>query len=139
HRAVAKLNDLLYQFTSEMDRFVTLAAAVLDPERHSVTLLSAGHPSPLLCSRSTGELTEIVSREIAGVPLGMLDGVDYVACAIKLEPGDCVLLFSDGVPDSYNVRNMPFQNKGIRQALHEGRPHTPKGAGERILKAVKLH
>src|SRR5436190_2740181 len=49
HHAIAKLNDLLYQFTSEMDRFVTLAAAVLDSERHTVTLLSAGHPSPLLC------------------------------------------------------------------------------------------
>ena len=47
-QAVGKLNDLLYEFTSPMDRFVTLAAIVLDPARHVVTLVSAGHPSPQL-------------------------------------------------------------------------------------------
>ena len=47
-RAVTKLNDLLYEFTSQADRFVTLVAAVIDPERHVITLASAGHFSPLL-------------------------------------------------------------------------------------------
>src|SRR5579875_131126 len=52
-QALAKLNDQLYPFTSAMDRFVTLSMAVLDPSRHSVTLVGAGHPSPVLTRRGT--------------------------------------------------------------------------------------
>src|SRR6266700_2709654 len=54
-RAISVLNDLLYPNTSQMDRFVTLAAALLDPATHQVTLVNAGHPSPLLIRRDKKE------------------------------------------------------------------------------------
>ena len=138
-QAITKLNDLLYQHTSEMDRFVTLAAAVLDPDTETVTLVSAGHPSPLLYSRATKKLEEVVPRDVAGVPLGMLPEQVYGSCQVKLQPGDYLLVFSDGVPDAYSVRNEAFQMSGIYAALGEGGARTPKAAGERVVKAVKQH
>jgi len=137
-RAISELNDLLYLHTSEMDRFVTLGAAVLDPDTETVTLVSAGHPSPLLYSRSTSKITEVVPRDVAGVPLGMLPEQEYASCQVRLQPGDYLLQFSDGVPDAYNVRNEAFHTDGIYAAL-EGGPYSPKAAGERVVKAVKQH
>ena len=53
--AITVLNDLLYQHTSQMDRFVTLGGAVLDPATHEVTLVSAGHLSPLMFCKAKGQ------------------------------------------------------------------------------------
>jgi serine phosphatase RsbU (regulator of sigma subunit)/pSer/pThr/pTyr-binding forkhead associated (FHA) protein len=138
-KAVTELNDLLYQHTSQMDRFVTLAAAVLDPATHVVTLLSGGHPSPLLYRPADGSLTEAMPREVPGVPLGMLEGYDYNACQVTLAPGDCLVFFSDGVPDAVDVRNEAFGNQGIEAAIKAGGPMAAQPLGERLVRAVKQH
>src|SRR6185437_13347574 len=75
-QAVTKLNDLLYEFTSPMDRFVTLAVLVLDPANHTVTLVSAGHPSPQLWRKGNAALLDTVPRTTTGLPLGMVAGCD---------------------------------------------------------------
>jgi serine phosphatase RsbU (regulator of sigma subunit)/pSer/pThr/pTyr-binding forkhead associated (FHA) protein len=138
-RAVTGLNNLLYTHTSQIDRFVTLAAAVLDPRRHAVTLVSCGHPSPLLCRHADGSLTEAMPRDVPGVPLGMLEGFEYGACQAALEPGDCLVFFTDGVPDAVDVRNVPFGNQGIEAAVRSGGPLGARDLGERLIKAVKQH
>jgi serine phosphatase RsbU (regulator of sigma subunit) len=137
--AVSKLNDLLYEFASPLDRFVTLAAAVLDPARHTVTLVNAGHPSPLLYRKAGGALQDAVPRATAGVPLGMLEGFAYESCQLTLQPGDNLLLFSDGVPDALDVRNNPFSMKGVQRVLQESGAVSAAVVGDRLVKAVHQH
>jgi sigma-B regulation protein RsbU (phosphoserine phosphatase) len=138
-QAVSKLNDLLYEFTSPMDRFVTLAAAVLDPARHTVTLVSAGHPSPQLCRKGSTALQDAVPRITAGFPLGMVEGPPYSACQVLLQPGDNLLLFSDGVTDALDVRNNPFSMKGVQRVVEEAGVVSATALGERLIKAVEHH
>src|SRR5205807_111494 len=69
-KAVGMLNDLLYPHTSQMDRFVTLAAVVLDAASHKVTMVNAGHPSPLLIRRNATAPENATTREATGLPLG---------------------------------------------------------------------
>src|SRR5262249_8424787 len=90
-RAVALLNNHLYEHTSHTDRFITFAAVVLDPSTHTVTLVSAGHQSPLLYKKATNTLVEAVPREVSGLPLGMLEGFEYGSCQVVLQPGDCLV------------------------------------------------
>ncbi|HJT78468.1 MAG TPA: SpoIIE family protein phosphatase, partial [Gemmataceae bacterium] len=116
-RAVTTLNNLIYANTSEMDRFVTFASAVLDPQGHTVTLVSAGHPSPLLVRPGPAGLADAMPRDVPGVPLGMLEGFEYQGCQVTLAPGECLVFFSDGVPDSINVRNQAFGNAGIHATI----------------------
>ncbi len=137
--AVGKLNDLLYEFTSPMDRFVTLAIAVLDPTRHTATLVSAGHPSPLLARKSATGLQDAVPRATAGLPLGMVEGSAYQACQLTLQPGDNLILFSDGVTDAVDVRNSQFSMNGVQRVVQEAGAVSAAALGDRLIKAVQQH
>lgn len=138
-QAVAKLNDQLYPFTSPMDRFVTLAVVVLDPSQHQVTLVSAGHPSPQLVRKGGPDLQDVVPRATAGLPLGMVEGCTYETCQVVLQPGDNLILFSDGVPDALNARNVPFAMTGLERVVQQVGAVSAAALGERIIKGVQKH
>ena len=67
-----------------------------------------------------------------------MDEYDYVPCQIELQPGDSVLIFTDGVTEAMDARNGQFQIRGITTALHGG-PYAAQIGGERIIRAVKQH
>jgi serine phosphatase RsbU (regulator of sigma subunit)/pSer/pThr/pTyr-binding forkhead associated (FHA) protein len=133
--AITRLNGLMSGMT---DRFVTLAAVVLDPAANELTMVNAGHPSPLIHRRRSLKLEEAVPREAAGLPIGVLDGFEYASCRVRLEEGDCVLVFSDGVTDAMDVGGNALQNQGIFRAL-EGETLSPAGVGQRLMRVVKQH
>ncbi len=137
--AVAALNELVCQSAGQMDRFITLAAAVLDAAAHTVTLVNAGHMTPLLFRAATGKVEDAMPNKAAGLPMGILEGQTYETCSVRLEPGDSLFLFSDGVTDADNMRNESFGLKGIHAALKTDGPCGPRALGERLVKAVKLH
>lgn len=136
-KAVMVLNNLLYPHTSPMDRFVTLVTGILDPVTNTVTLASAGHQAPYLVRKADGSIADSMPREIPGLPLGMMEDSDYEACSVTLEPGDCLVMFSDGVPDAVNVKNGSFGNDGIKNTIQGGGSITARPLGERLMKAVK--
>jgi serine phosphatase RsbU (regulator of sigma subunit) len=135
--AVMEMNALLHQ-AGLSDRFVTLAAGLLDPANHRVTFVNAGHMSPLVYRRATGQLEDAVPRDVTGFPLGVVEGYPYVACHVTLMPGDCVLSFTDGVTEAKNKKEAEFQMEGVYAAV-QGGPQSPHDMGERIVKAVKQH
>jgi serine phosphatase RsbU (regulator of sigma subunit)/pSer/pThr/pTyr-binding forkhead associated (FHA) protein len=141
--AVAKLNDNLLQ-AGEMDRFVTLAAVVLDPAAHRVTVINAGHMTPLVYRSATGGLEDTISNALSGLPLGIMSGTTYESSQVELRPGDCVLVFTDGVTDALSAENEPFQLDGIQKALCADAAagaagYTPEQAGKRLIDAVRQH
>jgi sigma-B regulation protein RsbU (phosphoserine phosphatase) len=139
-RAIGKLNNLLYEFTCPMDRFVTLAAAVVDPIKHSVTLANAGHDSPMWYHYADSSLTDAVPVATSGLPLGIMEDYQYDSCEIVLKPGDCLVLFSDGLTDMLNPAGQRFGFPGIREAVQDASgPATPKVIGELLLQAVMHH
>jgi serine phosphatase RsbU (regulator of sigma subunit)/pSer/pThr/pTyr-binding forkhead associated (FHA) protein len=134
--AVSVLNEFIYQSTSQMDRFVTLAAAVLDPTTHQVTFANAGHPTPLIYRKTTQKLEPMMPREGTGLPLGVMEGLTYPTHQVVLEPGDTVLLFSDGITEAMDKSNNLIDLKAIESALAGG-PLPPQALGERIVQNVK--
>lgn len=133
--AVTRLNSLM-NHPGIADRFVTLVAAILDPIEHTVTLINAGHPSPLLYHRANGKVGEAIGIDAAGLPLGVLDGYEYTAYQIKLEPGDSILAFTDGVPEAMDREDRQLQMKGVYAAV-AGSALGPKALGERIVDVVQ--
>lgn len=138
-KAVTALNEQVVQQTSQMDRFVTLVSAAVDPASHVVTLVNAGHMTPFVYRQAAGTVQEAAAKDAAGMPLGILDGQEYTASTLTLQPGDALLLFTDGVTDAVDVRNVAFGTKGILTALQSGGPFTPRTLVERLVRAVKQH
>ncbi len=133
--AVTRLNSLLTR-SGIADRFVTLVAIVLDPRSHTVTLVNAGHPPPLIYHRDTRAVEEAISSELGGLPLGILEGFEYASCRVALQPGDTILAFTDGVTEAMNADNVQLQTKGILAAVR-GEDYCPRELGERVVKVVK--
>jgi serine phosphatase RsbU (regulator of sigma subunit) len=97
--AADALNALLYQAGFE-EKFITLCLGVLEPLSRRFTFASAGH-LPILIRRASGAVVES-GTEIRDFPLGILPTSSYKQCVVELEPGDVVVLYSDGVTDGRN-------------------------------------
>ncbi|WP_433791186.1 ATP-binding SpoIIE family protein phosphatase [Actinoplanes sp. CA-252034] len=103
--------------------FVTVVYGVLDPSDGSITLASAGHPPPVLrrAGRAVGEqATAELVKVPPGAPLGL--GGRWQTGAVRLEPGDTILMFSDGVVER---RDRPL-NDGL-DALVKAAAASPSG------------
>jgi len=136
--AVSKLNDLLCEFAGAADRFITFAMLVLDPTRHTVTMVSAGHPSPLLY-RAGVPLEGVISKDVSGVPLGIMEGYPYEAIQRVLQPGDCLLTFTDGVTDMLDSNGKEFKPEGMERAVQGAGNIPAQTLVDRIARAVQTH
>jgi serine phosphatase RsbU (regulator of sigma subunit) len=137
--ALARLNNMVYKYTIRTDRFVTLAAFLLDPATQDVTLLNAGHPKPLLYRKSSGTLHEAFANSVSGSPLGVEKGRRYDAGQFRLHVGDCLLMYTDGVTDAVNEKRERFGVQGIHNALPKSGDYTPRAMGQRLVDAVAKH
>jgi sigma-B regulation protein RsbU (phosphoserine phosphatase) len=117
-------------------RFVTLALTQLDSRSHRMTVVNAGHMEPLV-RRASGEIEAIVS-EGEGPPLGVEPQAVYLPTTISLQPGDVVVLYTDGVTDAMDDESEPFGEERLRQTLAAAPPEAA-AAGEAILAAVRNH
>ena len=138
------MGDVLYRLNESMqeagllDRFVTLSAMMLDPKNHSVAMASAGHNPPIIYRKAQNKFEEATPRDLAGFPLGVADGIPYDAATVSLEPGDCVVQFTDGVPEARSREDVEFGQDRVFAAL-QGGPATAKEMGLRLVNAVKQH
>jgi serine phosphatase RsbU (regulator of sigma subunit)/pSer/pThr/pTyr-binding forkhead associated (FHA) protein len=134
-RVVCALNDAM-QEAALLDRFVTLLAALVDPATHEVTLVNAGHLPPVVYRHATGTFEDACSHDLAGFPLGVVDGYQYESCRITLGPGDCVLVFTDGITEAKNKEECEFHMDGVFRTLRLG-PVAPRAVVDRLVGAVK--
>jgi len=77
--------------------FVTLCYAQLNCGTGELLLVNAGHPAPLLYRAACDELSELMPH---GLPLGISDAAQFPEERLLLEPGDFILLYTDGVTDA---------------------------------------
>jgi sigma-B regulation protein RsbU (phosphoserine phosphatase) len=82
------------------DIFVTLLYAVLDVRLRQVVFANAGHMPPVL--RHKDEQSLQVLDQTAGLPLGVLPDPEYASESFRLERGDTVMLFTDGLVEAMN-------------------------------------
>ena len=94
------LHELNRRLSKELEKreFVALALARVDPRTGTVELMNAGLPDPYLL-RHDGQL-EVIEVPQPRLPLGLRPSLEYQSVTIELEPGDRLLLFTDGLPEA---------------------------------------
>ena len=135
--AMGKLNENM-QEAGLLDRFVTFGACVLDLNQHTVTVVNAGHPVPLIYRAATNTYEDGCTKAQTGFPLGVIEGITFDSNNLTLAAGDCVILFTDGVTESKNRDEKDFGMDGLLAALNAG-PKSPKAMGVRLVETVQKH
>jgi serine phosphatase RsbU (regulator of sigma subunit) len=92
---------------------------VIDPVKHEVTIVNAGHMCPIV-RRPDGAIVEPGDEE-AGLPVGVLEDEDYRQLSIALNPGESVTMYTDGVNEAMDSRDQQFGMDRIRQHVKTGR------------------
>jgi serine phosphatase RsbU (regulator of sigma subunit) len=122
---------------SPKDRFITLFYGLYDPPTGRLEFVNAGHLPPII-QRRDGTF-ERVGTTGGGPALGMFEEASYEAREIVLEPGDLLVLFSDGITEAENARGQPFEEGGIEQLLRSAAGQEPEAIGRALLAAVESH
>jgi len=113
--------------------FVTLLIGLYDPARATVHLCNAGHPAPYLL-RGTGALRTLEAPQ--GIPLGIVPEREWTCLAQRLEPGDAIFAFSDGVTEAMDARGEFFGESRLEHALARTPDHHPARLVEAVTGAV---
>jgi sigma-B regulation protein RsbU (phosphoserine phosphatase) len=108
---LSMLNDEIFD-TATRGMFVTMVAAVYEPDTGRVCLANAGHEPPLRHSRSGG--FEAFPAEAP--PLGIVPGSGFPEAEVKLG-GDALYTFSDGLTEAYSETAGPLGSEGLQRLI----------------------
>lgn len=117
---------------SEVGRYATMFFGILDREGR-FEFINAGHPSPLLIQRD--EVAEPFCE--GGYPVGLIPGANYVACTSRLNPGDTLVLYSDGVTEAMDPNAEMFGSARLRDLLVGQHGASLESMQQTILQAVR--
>ena len=130
-RVFKHVNRFLCDHT-EVGRYATVFFGILDNDGH-LEFINAGHPSPFLIRRGAAEeaFTE------GSYPVGLVPEAQYTAACLKLEPGDTLVLFTDGVTEAMDPEDQFFGVPRLKRVL-TGQPECPLGQLQKcVLEAVE--
>jgi serine phosphatase RsbU (regulator of sigma subunit) len=133
--AGAKINDHMCANAVE-GRFVTFVLAIIDLETHEMSLMIAGHMSPIV--RRVDGTTEEFPEEIVGMPLGVVAGMSFDVVKRTLQPGETVVLYTDGVSEAMNHASDLYTVERLRDIITKNSPE-PEALGKVIRDDVKKH
>ena len=142
-RAITLLNNysklgyspakMLFEFNNNLAAhnpnmmFITAFVAVYDPESGELTYSNAGHNYPYIIS---GKLTALDTEN--GTMAGSFEDVDFPEYKVKMNPGDCLFMYTDGVTEAENKSGELFGETRLEQVLLKN-----KACGaDNLLKAV---
>jgi hypothetical protein len=132
-RALAMLNRTLCR-TGTTRTFMSAFYGVLTPETGEMEYVCAGHPFPLL--RRTGGRTEELG--CGGFPLGLRDPLPMNRGTVTVEPGDLLLLYTDGLPEALDAQGKAaFGYERTQAALQLG--GSPQQVHDNILCSFDAH
>ena len=129
--AMNQLNNNLSRLG--LDRFVTFLLAVLNPQTDEVTVVNAGHMAPI--HRRADGTIELVGEDLANIPIGIMEDVEYESFTFKLQPGDSITMYTDGLNEAANPEGELFTMEAIEE-LVRAHQEPAQQRGERILESI---
>ncbi len=129
-----RVNGLVRQ-ASSANRYATLFYAEYDPATRLLTYVNAGHNPPVVVRNGDGPC-QVLRLETGGSVVGLFPQ-RYQRGVITHEPGDLVVLFTDGVSESMNVRDEEWGEERLIELAVTCREFPAREAMRRILGAAQ--
>ena len=128
---VRKLNRIILK-NSTTEKYITFFISILDPARNTLETLNAGHNPPLLHRNGT-----LIKLKTGGVPLGMVEFDDFQSETVQLQPGDAVVMFTDGVTEAENEAEDFFSDERLEETVLQCAHEDADAINQRIYSDVK--
>lgn len=109
-----------------IEEYFTMAYCIADLRNGHVKMVQAGHPHPLIMRRNGS--TEFVGE--GGVPIGLIPDIPFSQVDVYLEPGDRMLLYSDGITEARLENGEMLESEGLLELVE--RCHQ-SGSGQEFL------
>ena len=133
-KAVEAINNHMCANAVE-GRFVTYVLVILDTRNHEMSLVNAGHMSPIRLPYGT---LEEFDEESVGLPIGVMEDYPFEVVTRKLNPGETVVLFTDGVDEAMNPEGDLYTLDRMREFISQSR-HKAEEIGRALLADVRRH
>jgi sigma-B regulation protein RsbU (phosphoserine phosphatase) len=117
---------------SEIGRYATMFFGIVD-DKGNLAYINAGHPSPFLIRKG---VAEDVFNE-GSYPVGLVPEAEYTAVHLKLEPGDTLVLFSDGVTEAMDPAEQLFGVPRLREVLNGHMQTSLEDLQQLVLQSVE--
>ncbi len=131
-QVIQKVNKAIFR-DSPPDKFITMFYAELDPDSGTITCVNAGHNPPYVIDAS-GENLEMLTD--GGVMLGVLPEMFYQSKTLKLEKGQTLTIFSDGITEARNADGEFYEEERFEKWLKENANLSAKEMLEKLMATV---
>ena len=115
---------------NELNMFVTVWIGIIDLNSGDMKCLNAGHEYPAVM-RKDGDYE--IFRDKHRMPLGAMKDMTYESYEMHLDPGDCLYVYTDGIPDAINIDEEQYGIERMLNALNNYKDASMEG----LLQAVK--
>ncbi len=130
--ALEEVNNLL-DAENEAAMFVTLFYSIYNPANSIFTYANGGHNEPIIV-HPDGSTTIIPPT--GGTALGILAGLPYAENRVKLEPGDTVIMYTDGITEAFNAEGDIFGMDRLCNIFSDHYPNSAEEASQLVFDAV---
>jgi len=117
--AVEVTNSYIYENHGDTSYFATMFLGVINPGDGSVAYVNAGHPAAIIVDAS-GHIRDHLKP--TGPALGLFPDISFDIGEASLDPGDVLLIFSDGVTDARNTKGKTFGMERLTALLSQPAP-----------------
>jgi sigma-B regulation protein RsbU (phosphoserine phosphatase) len=125
-------NNMLFHSTAA-GKFATLFYGILDLESNQITYCNAGHNNPFLIA-ADGQMTNLST---GGIIVGIMPGAQYDESTIAINPGELLVLFSDGITEAINSAEEEFGDGRLTEIVLNNRKESAEKIIDIIFKEVK--
>ena len=115
--------------------FATVFCAVIDPATRRFDCATAGHDPPMLVRR-TDDGISVTDLDVAGLVAGVDARETYTGISLDLQPGDMIVAYTDGVPDTLDFEFRRFSKDALREAVYAIARHEPDASAQRVLQHI---
>jgi sigma-B regulation protein RsbU (phosphoserine phosphatase) len=113
--------------------FVTAFFGVIDPRVQSFTYVNAGHNPPMVFSEKNGLFHDL---EPTGIAFGLSNESVYLEQTLPLNPGDLIILYTDGVTEAMNAKDELFGEERLRNIISQNCSLSSDAITKKILEEI---